>query len=231
MPVDTIPPGRELLDDLGADEALVERSLRNIARANRWFGGVAAARFGLLRLLRACPSPATLLDIGTGLGDVPRALVGAARALGITLRPLGLERHPAVARLAHREGLTTMLAHAGTLPLRDRAVDLVLVSQVAHHLTPADLAQLVTEASRVARVGVILADLRPSRLAELGFRLAAGLLRFDQATRRDGVISLRRGFTVAGLRDLLARRGLTARVVARPWARVVAVWSTASCES
>ena len=227
MSVETIPPGRELLDDLDADQAMVERSLRNIARANRWFGGVAAARFGLGRLLRTCPRRATLLDVGTGLGDVPRALVRAARAGGITLRPVGLERHPAVARLARREGLPTVLADAVTLPLRDRAVDLVLVSQVAHHLAAADLVALVTEASRVARVGVILADLRPSRLAVLGFRLAARLLRFDQATRRDGVISLRRGFTVAGLRNLLASGGITARVVARPWARVVAVWSTA----
>ena len=34
--------GTELLDDPAADPAAVTLSLRNVARANRWFGGAAA---------------------------------------------------------------------------------------------------------------------------------------------------------------------------------------------
>ena len=36
------PVGTELLDDPGADPAVVAESLRNISRSNRWFGGAAA---------------------------------------------------------------------------------------------------------------------------------------------------------------------------------------------
>ena len=64
--------GTELLDDPAADPAAVTRSLRNVARANRWFGGAAAVRYGLGLLLRDLPrgQPITLLDLGTG-GGVP----------------------------------------------------------------------------------------------------------------------------------------------------------------
>ena len=73
------PIGHELLDDPAADPRLVHRSLTNIVRANRLFGGRAAVRFGLARLLRAVPPGAslTLFDIGTGAGD----LAAAAREL------------------------------------------------------------------------------------------------------------------------------------------------------
>ena len=45
------PTGTELLDDPGANAATVALSLRNIARANWWFGGWAAVRYGLRHLL------------------------------------------------------------------------------------------------------------------------------------------------------------------------------------
>ena len=52
------PVGVELLDDPAADPAIVGESLRNIARANRWFGGASAVRFGLRRTLEAAPRAA-----------------------------------------------------------------------------------------------------------------------------------------------------------------------------
>ncbi|HEX9166623.1 MAG TPA: hypothetical protein VF862_11995, partial [Gemmatimonadales bacterium] len=76
------PHGTELLDDPAADPATVALSLRNIARANWWFGGWAAIRYGLSRLLEAGDpgnrirsSRLTLLDVGTGIGDLPARAV------------------------------------------------------------------------------------------------------------------------------------------------------------
>ena len=131
--------------DPTADPAVVAESLRNIARANRWFGGAAAVRFGLAGPWPACPPGTTLslLDLGTGLGDLPRAAVRWGAARGIRVVPVGLELQPrrprrwpgrrafpprvALRRVPHRS--------------RDKSVDIVLVSQVAHHLTRASVVQ------------------------------------------------------------------------------------------
>lgn len=204
------------------------RSIANISRANRLFGGLAAVRFGLDRLLAGATPPPRLrlLDVGTGLGDIPRALGPWLRARGIGLDPVGLERHPVVARAAHGRGLPVVLADGLRLPLADRSIDVALASQVAHHLEADAVIHLAREASRVARLGVVIADLRPSVAAAWGYRLASFVLGFDRATREDGVTSIRRGFRAKGLADLLRRAGITATVREKPGARVVAYWST-----
>lgn len=221
--------GSELLDDPAADPATVALSLANIARANRWFGGWAAVRHGLGRLLaraQAIRRPLTLLDVGTGLGDLPlRARAWGARA-GFDLRPAGVERSPVAARLAARRGLPTAVGCAGELPLRDRSVDLVVASQVAHHFDEASCRTLFRECHRVAALGVVVADLHRSRLAAVGFRLGGRLLGFDPVTIADGVTSLRRGFTTPRLAALLSETGIAARVHRRPGARLVAWWWT-----
>jgi ubiquinone/menaquinone biosynthesis C-methylase UbiE len=217
--------GVELLDDPDAAPALVCESLRNIGRANRWFGGAAAVRFGLAHAFAGAPATSfTLLDVGTGLGDLPRMAGAWARDRGITLTPVGLERHTAAARLARSLGLPTVIGDAAMLPFASRSIDLVLLSQVAHHFAPAAIVHLLRECQRVARRAVIVTDLRRSALAAVGFSMAARLLGFDAATLRDGVTSLRRGFTTRSLAALLREAGLGARVARRPGARLVAVW-------
>lgn len=218
--------GTEILDDPTADPAVVRTSLDNVARANRWFGGHAAVRYGLSRLLSSAAGPVTLLDVGTGLGDVPIMAARWARARGIRLVPLGLDPHPVAARLAALHGIATIRACGGDLPVKTGGVDLVVVSQVAHHLEPRSCVTLFQECNRVARLGVVIADLRRSRSAAAGFWIGSRLLRFDPVTCADGLTSLRRGFTVSGLSNLLAESGVRATVVRRPGARLVATWRT-----
>jgi len=94
--------GRELLDDPAADPAAVRESLHNIARSNRWFGGRQAVRHGLAQLCRGLPAGMTLtmLDVGTGLGDLPLDAVRWGAGRGIRLVPFGLERSRPAAVLA-----------------------------------------------------------------------------------------------------------------------------------
>ncbi len=167
-----------------------------------------------------------VLDVGTGLGDVPAGLVPWAARRGVTLLPVGLERSRVAARLG-RGRLPTVVGCAGALPFAPRSVDVVLVSQVAHHFAADAVVALLRAADRVARRGVVVADLRRSALARLLFRAGAGLLRFDATTRADGETSIRRGYARAELAALLARAGIAGRVERRPGFRLVAWWRTA----
>ena len=227
-PLSLSPIGTELLDDPGSDPFIVTRSLRNIARANRWFGGASAARWGLARVLGGVPpgTSLTLLDLGTGIGDLPLACARWAGRRGIAVTPLGLERSRVAAALAGDAGVPTVVADAGAPPLGERSVDLVLVSQVAHHFDPDSIVALLRLADRLARLAVVVSDLRRSRLAQAAFLGGALLLGFDRATRHDGRTSIRRGFTAPELARLLARAGIRARVAGRPGWRLVAAWRT-----
>lgn len=220
------PIGAELLDDPHADPAAVAKSLRNIARANRWFGGAAAVRFGLSRALRNVPagSRVSLLDLGTGLGDLPEVAVRWGTARRIRIVPVGLELNPVAARLARAAGLTTAVACAGAPPIREKSVDVVLVSQVAHHLAPHSVVHLLRTCDRLARRAVIVADLRRGAMAAPAFWCGARVLAFDPVTVADGMTSLRRGFSRRELRALMAEAGVDGPVARRPGFRLVATW-------
>lgn len=219
--------GAELLDDPLTDSGLVAVSLRNIARSNRWFGGAAALRFGLSRAFQGLgrDTRLTLLDLGSGLGDLPRAAARWARRRGVELVPIGLDRHPAAARLARAEGLPMIVGCAGAPPIAEKSVDLVAVSMLAHHFEPDSVVQLFRTCDRIARRAVVVTDLRRARLAVVAFRWGARLLRFDPVTKADGMTSIRRGYTPAELTSLLKRAGVSARVTRRPGWRLVATWA------
>jgi SAM-dependent methyltransferase len=220
--------GDELLDHPDADPEAVALSLGNIALANRWLGGWWAVRRGLARILEQTP-PAdrrvTLLDVGCGMGDIARRAVGWAKPRGIEIVPIGIERHRRAAALARGQALAPLLACVSALPIRARSVDLVLASQLVHHLTPDACVEFCQAADRVARRGVIIADLRRSRWAKAGFVLASRALRFDPATCADGLTSIARGFRPGELRALLARAGVRGEVRRSPGFRLVATWT------
>jgi hypothetical protein len=220
------PLGDELLDHPDADPRSVEESLRNIALSNRWFGGWWAVRRGLRRILAGVPqgTTLTLLDVGTGNGDLPQRATPWAKRRGITLVPLGLERHRTAAGLARDGGLKMLLGCAGALPIRPKSVDIVLASQLVHHLTPSAIVDFFVAANRIARVGVVVADLRRSPVALAGFWIGARLFGFDDATKADGITSVRRGFHRREMAGLLRDAGVDATVEQTPGFRLVASW-------
>lgn len=219
--------GVEVLDDPGADPALVRAELADLILLNRWFGGTRAVIAAILPLLPRGPDArCTLLDIGTGSGDIPRAVARAAARRGVELIPIGLDRSPLAARVAARQGLATVVSDGGSLPLASRSVDFVVASQVLHHLPPALAARWIREFDRVARRGVVIADLRRTRIAMAAMWAVSFPLRLHPVTRHDAVLSLRRGYTKREFEDLFRSAGVAPRVARRPIARLVAVWET-----
>src|SRR5256712_14211808 len=103
---------------------------------------------------------------------------------------VGMERIPAAARLAQAAGVTVVIEDGGALPLGPGAVDVVIASQVLHHL-PRELAvRWIASFDRVARRAVVLADLRRSRGAMAGGWMAAVGLRVRRPTRHGAGASL-----------------------------------------
>ncbi len=229
-----IPPvGTEALDSRSLDASVARTTLTDLALTNTLFGGRAAVLNGVQRLLEHAPSDRTfsVLDVGAGMGDVVSYIVRRSSGRHPTLLPITLDHHRTAARLCADLGLRAVVADTRALPFADRSIDIVVASLLLHHFTRAAAVNLVQELDRVARWGVVVADLRRSGVAAASLWVASFALRFHPATRHDGVVSIKRGFTRGELAQLLARAGAAATVRHRPWWRLVATWRTPYADS
>ena len=220
------PAGLEALDASDLDDSVAESTLRDIARTNALFGGHAALQYGVKQLARRLPAtaPLTLLDVGAGSGAGMRRM---RRVLGDRTYLTALDHHRTAARMCQMQGITSIVGDMWHLPMQANSFDIVVVNQVLHHVPRADVVRMVAYLNAMARLGVVIADLRRSPLAVAGFRVASGILRLHQVTRHDGQVSLRRGFTHSELKHIIDEAGIKDGLVhRRPGWRLVAYWRT-----
>jgi ubiquinone/menaquinone biosynthesis C-methylase UbiE len=219
--VDRLMNAEELLDGPLDDPAALAGNLRDLRRLNRALGGVRISRLAVDRLLSAAPThldarTTSILDVGTGGADIPVALLADARRRGRQLEVVATDVRPEVldaaraARpaLAHVPGLALDVADGRSLPHPDRSFDIAHASLVVHHLPPEEAVTLLAEMARVARLGIVVNDLDRGRRHWLGALLVGHLLTRNRYTRRDAPLSVRRAYTPAEMRELLARAGL-----------------------
>jgi len=217
--------GVEILDDPGVDPVVRERSLNDVAKSNRWLGGLRAVSLEVRAAVRELGGDLTLLDVGTGLADIPRCSSVNATCDGITLTTIGVDEARSLLVTARDRLTHAVCADALALPFRDRSVDIVICSQVLHHFDAADAERLVREINRVARRAVIVSDLRRSWIAAIGFWLVSFPLRFHAVTRHDGFVSVLRGFTTDELHRIVeAATGSVPVISRRLGYRLTARW-------
>ena len=216
----------EVLDDPTVDAGVRAQSLADVGVANRLFGGTRAVLAELsIALGEERLTEATLLDVGTGLGDIPRRAMTMARRRGVTLRAVGVDLAESLARAASGSDLPVLCADALALPFAAGSVDYVICSQLLHHFDDASALVLLRELHRVARRRVIVSELRRSWAAAAGIWLASFPLRFHPVSRHDGVVSVFRGFRREELRALVHRAvARDAAVCDRLGFRTTAVW-------
>lgn len=110
-----------------------------------------AKLFSLIESTRA----RSVLDVGTGTGRIPLALL--KRHPGITVH--GVEPVAELLEVAARNGVPSDALSVGSgteLPFADDAFDIVCEFGVLHHVP--DPAAVVAEMLRVARVGIVISD-------------------------------------------------------------------------
>jgi SAM-dependent methyltransferase len=218
--------GVELLDGHGIDPRVIREAMSDVMRANRLFGAGAAIAAELRAVAPSLPRPATLLDVGTGMGDMAERAQRIAAEHGVSLRTIGLDIDETLVCAAADRTSHVVRGNAGQLPFADKSIDVVICSQVLHHFFDEDLPRVLRELDRVARVRVIIGDLLRSRVAGTLFWAAATALGFHPVTRHDGLVSIGRGFTTSDLQaSIVAALGHGACVRTRPGWRVTATWT------
>lgn len=188
-------------------------NLNEVARINRYLGGLRALTNHLYPLLAGAPGSPVVVDLGTGSADL---LVTLQRWGQRHRRPLCLvgvdfaERHLVIARRRNgpHPALHLVCADARGLPLPSQGVDFVVSTLFLHHFDPAQVVELLRSTYAAARQAVVMSDLVRGWMPYLGFKLVQPVFARHIVTRLDGELSIQRGYTPTELRRLAQAAGL-----------------------
>ena len=199
-------PGRELLDtDSGTPEE-VRSALRSISFVNRRFGGNRVHRM-LLEQAAQGRSRLEVLEAAAGLAE-PLAFAALSLARrGTTVHATLLDLNATHLPPSWPVSLPPprlLQGDALAIPLPDNSVDVVSCCLFVHHLAPEQVSAFLREAVRVARVAVLVNDLRRTRTHYLLARLFA-LVDPSRISRHDGPMSARQAYSVHEMQVMLSR--------------------------
>jgi SAM-dependent methyltransferase len=185
----------------GARDNHLAGNLRDIRRANRWFGGTRAVVSAMAPVLHDHNADETLsfLDVATGSADIPIEVASWARREGWQVRIVATDHQPDILAIARASTsaapITIEQADALDLPYPDNAFDVVALSLALHHFDPGDAQRVLREMARVGRRVLIVNDLERSRLGFAAAWLFGHALTTNPMTRHDAPLSVRRAYT------------------------------------
>jgi ubiquinone/menaquinone biosynthesis C-methylase UbiE len=177
----------ELLDSDAGSADEVRASLGDLDRINRWFGGVHTTA-GMLRRVadHTYADPLSVLDVAAASS---RVVDLAAMQAGVDVRVTRLDR-----AASHFQGQAGVVGDALRLPFQEGAFDVVHSCLFLHHLRAPEATLFLQDALRVAKIAVLVNDLRRDQFHWLSVKVASPIL-FSRITQHDGPASVRQAYT------------------------------------
>lgn len=189
----------ELLDDLSIDGDELEETLRQVERINVLARGPSISLAGLECVVPEGIEHLSVLDVGTGSGDIPRRIADWAEQKPFSVAIKGIDLCHTTIEYARRrttrgERLEFEIENLFDLPDTER-YDVVHASLVLHHFPGEEARRALDKMYRLSRYGLVVNDLQRHPVSWLSLRLALPILSHNRLVKNDGPLSVLRGFT------------------------------------
>ena len=199
----------EWMDAPGVAPDELVRTLDDLARLNARIGGHLPSIAGLEEL-GVNREKLTVLDVGTGDGDIPRRFADWARRREIELDVTGIELSAISAEHARRRCMTypeIRVQQRDLFEMQEQRFDVVHASLMLHHLMGERAEEGLRRMVELSRLGVIINDLHRHPISYWGSFALLRLLSDNPMIHHDGTVSIARGFRRRELGELADRSG------------------------
>lgn len=227
----------EWLDGYQCSASILAQNLQDIARINRYLGGTRLTLHSVERISKRVDPTAnlTILDVGTGLADIPVAICEWGQRGGRAISVTAADRNPAVLALARQRAacwpnIKLVQADVANFHYPPRSFDIVLSSLFLHHLSRDDAVESLRIMGKLARKAVIVNDLLRHRPGYIVSRLLLPAATNNVLTRHDGPLSIRRAYTAQELLTLMRTAGLVIECIDQFLFYRVAITATPGAE-
>ena len=212
----------EKMDDLSVPEGEVRKALAEIERINKWLGGYKVVIDALNRI--DWPrEPTVIMDLGSGGGDVLRAVSQWADKKQRRVRLVGIDMNPAMTRYAGNKSLKFPAISFRTANVFDDALlsdapHIAMCSLFAHHFDRDDLVKLIVQMNKLARRAVIINDLHRSRIAYHSIKALTTLFSKAELVKYDAPLSVARSLTRKEWQQVMKDAGVKNYSIRWRWA-------------
>ena len=191
-----------------------QRFLHDIRLVNRFAGDTWALQKTLLREIENKDlQEFSVLDVGAGSGELLREITKFARKTKRKGKFYGLELNEISANSIVAESkdfseINAIRGNALQLPFADKTFDYTICSLFTHHFTDQNVVEILSEFSRVSRLGIFVIDLHRHPIAYALYKVFCITFRISRLVREDGSLSILRGFKPSELNDLAEKASL-----------------------
>ena len=187
--------------------------LKKLGVIGKWLGGNRATLWALRSLDNIFRS---IIDVGCGNGALAHMFAqkfSNVRVVGVDIDQDAIkaaQEKPGTSNLTFQHQKNTSLLSLGQI------YDVVHICLVCHHMTDDELVQFLVECKTVARKAIVINDLQRSLISYMLFWVVSPLF-FNRMTRYDGLLSIKRGFRKAELKNYLKQAGFAEHQYTITW--------------
>lgn len=196
----------EEMDKPDCDPLMLDRTYAQFAIVNRSVTGWHRTWARYIRPVLSTSRTNTLLDIGSGGGDVPRAFARWAARDGFTLEITAIDPDERAHAFASSQPTTPTLtfrrAFSSELVAEGVRFDVVTSNHILHHLSPDELRGLLSDSELLGTRLALHSDIERTRIGFALFSVATLPLR-GSYIREDGLTSIRRSYLAKELRAVV----------------------------
>ncbi|KRF04004.1 hypothetical protein ASH00_15235 [Arthrobacter sp. Soil782] len=196
----------EEMDKPDCDPSKLDRTYAQFPLVNRSVAGWHRTWARYIRPVLPTSRTNTLLDIGSGGGDIPRALARWAARDGFRLEITAIDPDARANAFANSQpttpGLTFRRAFSSELVAEGAQFDVVTSNHVLHHLAPDELSGLLSDSEKLGTRLALHSDLSRTRVGFALFSVATLPLP-GSYIREDGLTSIRRSYLAEELRAVV----------------------------
>lgn len=217
----------ELMDTISVPIEEMQETLRFLEITNRYFGGNAVILRHLNNWSKNWSPTETIsvLDIGTGAGDIPMSIARWARNKGFSVAITAIDLVHDIVTIAKNStagwpNIRIEKADLFELASSHKKFDYVISSLLLHHIPTDQTDQALRAMNTLARRGIVVSDLHRTGWNYVLVHLLSHLIG-NRLVRHDGPLSVRRAFRPAELNHLAERNNLPfLRGRTESWCRV-----------
>lgn len=191
----------EVMDDFELSGHELRNTLKDLDKINRWLGGNKITIDGLKEILeRKKPQgKIKIVDTGCGSGNVLREIAIFGRKKGLSFELIGIDANPHAVKIAQEWSvdypeISFLEMNLFSEDFETMEKDIILCTLTLHHFRDEQIRHLLKNFAGSVKIGVVINDLQRSATAYRLFQAFCTVFIDNEIARKDGLISILRGF-------------------------------------